>query len=51
MPILNGYATTEEFRKYEKENNLTPVPIVAVTADVIQKTLFFFFSKLNWLLI
>lgn len=32
MPEMNGYEATKKIRFYEKENNLTPVKIVAMTA-------------------
>ena len=34
MPGIDGYATTEAIRKRESASNLTPVYIIAVTADV-----------------
>ena len=32
MPVLDGYQATETIRDIEKSQNLTPTPIVAVTA-------------------
>lgn len=43
MPVMDGYAATQEIRKLEKENNITAVPIWALTAyaltDDMQKSL------------
>lgn len=38
MPSLNGFEATKEIRSFEHSNNLAPVPIVAMTADVVNKT-------------
>ena len=35
MPIMNGIESTVEIRKYEKENNLNPSVIIAVTANIL----------------
>ena len=32
MPILDGYEATRSIRKYEKVNNLKPIPIIALSA-------------------
>ena len=32
LPIMGGIEATELIRAYEKHNNLTPTPIIAVTA-------------------
>jgi len=32
MPEMDGYEATQKIRAYEKENNLTPVKIIAMTA-------------------
>jgi CheY-like chemotaxis protein len=32
LPIMGGMETTESIRAYETHNNLTPTPIIAVTA-------------------
>lgn len=43
MPVMDGYAATQEIRKMEKENNVVRIPIWALTAyaltDDIQKSL------------
>jgi signal transduction histidine kinase/DNA-binding response OmpR family regulator len=36
MPVLDGYATTARVRAWEKERGLSPVPIVALTADALR---------------
>jgi len=36
MPIMNGIEATKAILKYEKENNLTHVPIIAVTANALK---------------
>lgn len=36
MPEMDGYTTTEEIRKLEKEKNLTPTPIIAMTAHALK---------------
>ncbi|MBE9563509.1 MAG: response regulator, partial [Proteobacteria bacterium] len=38
MPELDGYAASKKIRKYEKQNNKKPVPIIAFTADVMPST-------------
>lgn len=38
MPALNGFEATREIRAFEHSSNLVPVPIVAMTADVLDKT-------------
>lgn len=37
MPIMDGIEATKNIKKYEKENNLPHVPIVAFTANSSQK--------------
>ena len=37
MPNMNGYDATLMIRKYETENNLKPVKIVAMTANAMQE--------------
>ena len=32
MPEMDGYEGTQKIREYEKENNMTPVKIIAMTA-------------------
>ncbi|MCP3675151.1 MAG: response regulator [Gammaproteobacteria bacterium] len=34
MPVMDGYKATKSIRKIERENNLTPIPIIALTANV-----------------
>jgi osomolarity two-component system sensor histidine kinase NIK1 len=36
MPILDGYKATELIREFEKENNLKPIYIIAVTANAME---------------
>jgi len=33
MPVMDGLETTRQIRKYEKENGLEEIPIIAVTAS------------------
>ncbi len=33
MPVMDGYEATTSIRTYEKEQNLNPVPIIALTAN------------------
>lgn len=35
MPVMSGYKATEEIRRFEEENNLIAMPIVALTAHAI----------------
>ena len=37
MPIMNGIDATLEIRNYEKENNLKHIPIIALTANVLNE--------------
>ncbi|RME65777.1 MAG: response regulator, partial [Nitrospirae bacterium] len=37
MPVMDGYTATKEIRKWEKENNLEPTPIVALTAHALKE--------------
>lgn len=37
MPVMDGIAATKAIRKYEKENSLTPIPIVALTANAFEE--------------
>lgn len=36
MPVMDGYTATSTIRAWEKENNLKPVPILALTAYAIK---------------
>jgi len=36
MPILNGLSATKVIRAYEKEENITPITIIALTAQAMQ---------------
>lgn len=36
MPEMNGFEATEKIRLFEKENNLSPIPILALTANVLE---------------
>ena len=35
MPVMDGYAATRKIRQWEGENGVTPVPILALTADAV----------------
>jgi CheY-like chemotaxis protein len=35
MPIKDGYSATREWRQYESAHNLTPLPIIAMTANAM----------------
>jgi len=37
MPETDGYEATTLIREYEKENNKPPIPIIGITADVMQE--------------
>ena len=37
MPITDGYSATLEIRKFEKENNLEPISILALTANAFKE--------------
>lgn len=43
MPIMDGYAATQKIRQWEKDQGITPIPIIAVSANAmaedIQKSL------------
>mmetsp|Transcript_40135 Transcript_40135/g.67093 ORF Transcript_40135/g.67093 Transcript_40135/m.67093 type:complete len:1558 (+) Transcript_40135:205-4878(+) len=36
MPVCNGYTATERIRELEKSENLSRVPIIALTADALE---------------
>ncbi len=36
MPVMDGYTATETVRKWEQENQKKPVPIIALTAHVME---------------
>ena len=38
MPLMDGFAVIEKVRGQEKESQITPVPIVVVTADLLDYT-------------
>lgn len=33
MPVMDGYEATRTIRQFEKDNNKTPIPIIALTAN------------------
>ncbi len=35
MPVKDGFEATKDIRAYEKSNSLSPIPIIAVTASVV----------------
>ncbi|WP_147820805.1 ATP-binding protein [Salidesulfovibrio onnuriiensis] len=37
MPIMDGFEATRRIREYEKENNLPPTPVIAVTANALSE--------------
>ena len=37
MPVMDGYEATKAIREYEKENNKTEIPILALTANAFQE--------------
>ena len=37
MPVMNGYDATERIRKWERDNNLPRLPVIALTADAYEE--------------
>jgi osomolarity two-component system sensor histidine kinase NIK1 len=37
MPIMDGFEATENIRKFEKEHNLSPALIIAVSANILDE--------------
>lgn len=37
MPVMDGFTATTEIRQFEQENNLAPMPIIALTASVLDQ--------------
>lgn len=37
MPIMDGLTATKEIRAFERDNDLPPVPVVAVTASAFEE--------------
>ncbi|MEE8484077.1 MAG: response regulator, partial [Nitrospinota bacterium] len=37
MPVMDGYTATRKIREWEKENDLSPTPIVALTAHALKE--------------
>jgi PAS domain S-box-containing protein len=37
MPVMDGYTATQKIREWEKENNMSPTPIVALTANAFKE--------------
>lgn len=35
MPVMDGFEATKRMRKFEKENQREPLPIIALTADAM----------------
>lgn len=38
MPVLNGIEATQQIRSLEQQQQRAPIPIIAMTADVLQET-------------
>jgi signal transduction histidine kinase/CheY-like chemotaxis protein len=38
MPVMNGFDATREIRRFEKENHIKPVTIIALTAHALLET-------------
>ncbi|WP_298775052.1 ATP-binding protein [uncultured Shewanella sp.] len=37
MPEMDGFTATKEIRQYEQENHIPPIPIVALTASILDQ--------------
>lgn len=37
MPEMDGFTATKEIRQYEQANHMTPIPIVALTASILDQ--------------
>jgi CheY-like chemotaxis protein len=35
MPIMDGFEMTEAGRRWERTNNVKPIPIIAITANAL----------------
>jgi CheY-like chemotaxis protein len=35
MPVKDGFEATQDIRDYEKQQGMTPTPIIALTASVV----------------
>ena len=40
MPEMDGYAAVRLIRKWERKNQLTPIPIIAITANVMTTVIY-----------
>lgn len=37
MPVMDGFTATEQIRSWEKAKNISPLPIIALTASVLEQ--------------